>query len=126
VTGPEIDTNILRLVEALNALPGVYTFSSCWAASDWEPAAGQCGAGEFQVNFELARNHHGWRALRFIQWAIQQTDSCYDDGLGLKVWTDPEAATLCFEIHGHQADPDELAGILEKSCRGSKRRATWA
>lgn len=114
----KIDANIVRLVRGLNALPGVDTFSSCGGHEN--PTQGQEGQGEFQVNFHLTQNRRGWKSLKLIQWAIQQTEADLDEKIRLQVWVDPgedendpRAGILCFELRGKDTDPDELAEILE-------------
>jgi len=115
-----LDPNILRLVRALNSLPAVWTFSSCGGHEN--PSAGQEGPGEFNINFHLDQNRRGWKSLKFIQWAIQETEGDLDERIRLDVWVDPgedendpRAGILCFQVKGHPgADPNELAEILEE------------
>src|SRR5690242_14297251 len=64
----DLDRNIVSLVEALNAFRGATTVGSCGGHPD--PGPGQKPAGEWTVSFRLAPDNHGWRALEFLAWFV--------------------------------------------------------
>jgi hypothetical protein len=118
--GMPIDERVKFLVDVLNSLPGIETFSSCGGHDN--PAKSQCPADEFYVCFGLRELKKGMRSLRRIAWAAL----CFPGGEGgkvdLTVWwngdeeQDPaESMPLSFELRGSEgADPDELATLIEE------------
>jgi len=69
----EIDSSIRRLVEELNAFPGVVTFSSC--GGHREPLTpSQRPLGEFEVNFNVYPLLGGWRSLELIASALVESE----------------------------------------------------
>jgi hypothetical protein len=111
---PEIDANIRSLVNALNALPALTTFSSCGGHPEPDPNTAQVPEGVFYVCFDVAQSAMGWRALVLIAWA------CGEVGGDLEAWfnadvddDDPrlDVDALCFELRGY-GDPDDIETLL--------------
>ncbi len=69
-----MDPNIKNLVEALNKIPGVRTFSSCEGHIGRDLKPSQCIYGEFSVCMTISRDEQGWSAIEFISWILFQFD----------------------------------------------------
>ena len=131
----KIDTNVLTLVKAINAIPGISTFSSCGGHDN--PRPNQAPAGTFTVSIDADRNSAGWRGLTVLSRAV--ADYGHVD---LIAWFNgdddtpaDEVECLCFELRGTTpAVADELAdvisttlaGILPDRCRYSSFNRIWA
>jgi hypothetical protein len=112
--GHEVDANLVRLVDALNELPGVRTFSSC-GGHEGQTNAGQCRPGEFYVNFDVPYNKLGWKALEYAVKAIDifEQSSQRHQLVVLQPWLNP---ALCWQLKGHgvtDVDIEALAEIFE-------------
>lgn len=64
----ELDPNIIRLVQALNAYHGVKTNGSCGGHPN--PVMGQWSEGRYYVKMRITQNRLGWLVLEFLAWAI--------------------------------------------------------
>jgi hypothetical protein len=110
-----IDERVCRLVEVLNELPGIDTFSSCGGHDDHEHG-GRCPADEFYVNFRVDVVRGGMAGLAVIAFAA---GAC--ENVGVNVWcntADPADAieTLSFEIRGVEGtEPGELADCINNA-----------
>jgi len=110
-----MDSRVARLVSALNAIPGVHTYSSCGGHA--VPGAGQVARDKFYVSFDLGRNRQSWRALGLVTPAVDKTAAGEKGNVCIRPWIssdadDPDA--LSFSLEGRRgADPDEIAHWLE-------------
>jgi hypothetical protein len=117
---PKIDARVQRLVSALNAIPGVYTYSSCGGHA--APAEGQVARDRFTVSLDLERTARGWKALELIQFAIHKSSAADAENIIIRPWRNGDGTwkpgALSFSLDGRRfADPDELAGIIEALLR---------
>jgi hypothetical protein len=108
--GIEVDDNMVRLIDVLNSIPAVDTFSSCGGHDD--PKSSQVAAGRFTVSLSIEQNRHGWVALGLLARAIIPMDS-----VTLHPWdnSDPEEdeePMLDWALSG-SVSPDALAEIIE-------------
>jgi hypothetical protein len=67
-----IDKKIANLVEALNKLPGIYTYSSCVGHDN--PTQGQRQKDNWYVAFDCEKTENGWKSIDIITQAIDITD----------------------------------------------------
>ena len=113
-----LDSNMVGLVNALNAFPGVQTIGSC--GGHVAPTGGQWEEGTFYVNVVFDDTEHGYFALEFLAWAINNDYR----RAGYKVMLYPYAPPpylnepgncLRFHLEGYGADPDELAVTLDQA-----------
>jgi hypothetical protein len=118
-----VEERVRRLVDELNLIPGIYTFSSCGGHSDPQP--GQSEDGVFEISFSVFPLEGGWFGLERIAFAIWMDLS--DDRSGELARTDMTAwwnggerfdeGWIDFALTG-TGDPDELAETLVKVGRG--------
>jgi hypothetical protein len=119
----ELDPNIVALVEALNAFKGVETIGSCGGHQD--PGPGQEPAGEWIVIFRLAPDEHGWRALEFLAWLVNNNARRRGSKLCLEPFAAPPylntpGESLVFHLTGRGGeDPEGFARMLDESRRQS-------
>jgi hypothetical protein len=115
----EIDENMVELVEAINDIRGLSTFSSCGGHDS--PKAGQVEAGRFTVSFSADLGDAGWRGLTLLSCAVREYIGEIDaDVVCLQAWfnghdsddaDDPEF--LCFDLTGEApAVPQQLAEVI--------------
>ncbi len=118
----DIDKKVRNLVEALNRLKGVWTYSSCGGHSD--PNECQAPKNQFYVCFNVSRSSKGWRALDVIAWAVYEASS--DAGLpdssrkalSVEIWHNsvggcpPARGTSSFEMRGKNVHPDRVTRYL--------------
>src|SRR5215469_17151874 len=64
----QIDERVKFLVDVLNSLPGIETFSSCGGHENPDTTS-QCPADEFYVRFTVRESREGMRSLRRLGWA---------------------------------------------------------
>jgi hypothetical protein len=102
LVGVQIDKRVVRLVDALNTLPGVTTVSSC--GGHRRPALGQVGPGRFYVSLDISRRQATWRSLETILVTIAALG-----GTALEPWID--GGGIRMDIGG-TADPNLLASTL--------------
>ncbi len=102
----DLDQNMVRLIKALNAIPGCTT-RACCGGHDPKEHQGQAGKDEYYVSMLFAQNWLGWQALNRVTQAVQFcrpevwfTPTASDDGL-LDFWLSAKG------------DPDTLAKLLE-------------
>jgi hypothetical protein len=99
-----VEPRVQKLVDALNALPGVYTFASC-GGHDRATSVKDVAAREFYVNFSIELDEGGWDSLERI---VETRYHVKHGWVGVTVWHD--TAGVNFELHGYDdAAPDELA-----------------
>src|ERR1043165_4096757 len=107
------DPRVRNLVDVLNSLPGVYTFSSCGGHED-NGHSGRCPADEFYVNIELD-GAPGLHSLGIIAFAAAEVDF---ENIAVVVWSNTDEAehageAVGFEIYGIDGvDPDALAAAI--------------
>ena len=119
---PEQDERVARLVHALDAFPGVESYSSCGGHPP-PLEESQCPANEFFVCFDVGREERGWRALEFIAWAAAEAaDGAKEIATSgtpsarVITWVksdEPGVGTVSFELSGTDFHPDEVAILLE-------------
>ena len=119
MTDLEIDANMVELVDAINDIPGLSTFSSCGGHDN--PTAGQVAAGRFTVSIDVDLDDSGWRGLTLLSCAVREyIEALEDDAVCLSAWfngvdeddaDDPDL--LCFDLSGEApAAPQQLAEII--------------
>lgn len=114
-----VDPGVRKLVAAMNALPGVWTYSSCEGHA--HPRLGQHSKGEFGVTFDVSQSYRGWRALDVLSRAAM---SMAPDRVEIIAW---DNGYLSFEIHGKGgADADEFAGRIRRMAAAEARRRAKA
>jgi tRNA(Phe) wybutosine-synthesizing methylase Tyw3 len=97
-----IENRVQKLVDVLNKLPDVETFSSCGGHEN--PEEYQAPSDKFFVRFTVKKTRKGWRSLELLVWAIHNTDF---ERLTLEVYN-PESTKrgMAFEIYGCESvDP---------------------
>ena len=116
--GPSIDPAIGRLVNALNAFEGIETIGSCGGHP--EPLkGGQWPAGTWYVKFCVDKNAHGWRALEFLAWLINNDYQRAGHHVILLPTAPPPylnepGQVLHFALEGSDGeDPDALASWMD-------------
>lgn len=117
----QIDERVKFLVDVLNSLPGIETFSSCGGHENPDTTS-QCPADEFYVRFAVRESQEGMRSLRRLGWATLCFPGGEDGLVDLSVWWKDdeeegpaESVPLSFELYGSEgADPDELAALIEE------------
>lgn len=114
----ELDTNIVKLVQALNRYPGVMTVGSCGGhevisnPSQWQ-------AGTWYVKFSLPSGKFGWYLLEHLAWVINEDYRGSGRSVILLPISPPPylntvGQSLRFVIEGYDGEnPDELADFLE-------------
>jgi hypothetical protein len=108
-----LDSNIVTLVRALNAFPGITTIGSCGGHDN--PTGVQRSAGEWFVTFRVAHTKGGWRALEYIAgvtlldpWRTSLTVNTSQPGHAT-------GRSLFFALEGWEdADPDRVAAYLTR------------
>lgn len=140
----ELDPPIVKLVRAMNGLPGIETTGSCGGHA--EPiSAGSLPADEWIVAFRLepwdpgalvaVPTREAWISLEWLAWLINdETDyeaagmavpvnRPYRPGVKLRPWSRPPylyypGRTIGFAIEGSRGEggmePDELAALIDR------------
>lgn len=105
-----IENRVQKLIDVLNKLPDVETFSSCGGHEN--PEADQLPADQFFVYFNVKKTIKGWKTLELLVWAIHNTDF---DRLMLNIWNEEhDKRRIAFEILGiENVEPNDLADTLE-------------
>lgn len=107
----QLDPNIVTLVQALNAFPGIATIGSCGGHEN--PTEVQRPLGEWFVTFRVAHTGGGWRSLEYIAGSI--TLDPWRTMLTVHT-SQPGQATgraMFFSLQGRDfADPDRVARYL--------------
>ena len=109
----ELDANIVHLVRALNAFPGISTIGCCGGHEN--PSEIQRPLGEWFVTFHVAHTKGGWRSLESIAGAV--TLDPWRTSLTTHT-SQPGHATgrsLFFSLQGWEfADPERIAAYLDR------------
>ena len=113
------DRNMVDLIEALNAFPGIETFGSCGGHKNPTPA--QWEKGTFYVKFDVAWNEDGRFSLEFLAWLVNSVCPHLDqlNGIQLLPYAHPPylntpGECLSFVIEG-QGNPRRLAKEVKKA-----------
>ena len=111
----ELDSNMVEICKALNKFKGIRTVSSCGGHGN--PAPYQRPVGSWSVSFTVEHNEHGWRALEFLTWVINNTLARSGFQVHLSPYSPPPylndpGTTLTFSIDGEGIDPDKCAEEL--------------
>jgi hypothetical protein len=117
---PNPDLPIAKLVDALNEFVGIETIGSCGGHAT-PKHEGQWPEGTWYVKFRVGRNAHGWRALEFLAWLVNN-DSRYKAGRSILLVPDalpPMLNTpgrmLTFVLEGERGEnADRLADEIRK------------
>jgi len=128
----EMDDNVQSLLEAINSLPGLQTFSSCGGHP--QPDQGQAPEGHFYVNFYLDPDAAGWDSLGRLAYAAahflgeEEEPGEFEQYVGtatITVWwnsdLDAYIDATCFEIAGN-CSPEALSNEI-RALRVAQRRA---
>lgn len=113
-----IEIRVQKLIDVLNRLPDVETFSSCGGHENSEIAI-QLPADQFFVRFTVKKTRKGWESLELLVWAIYNTDL---DRLTLDVWNRENMKRgIAFEIYGtDNVNPDVFARVLKDIMKTEK------
>lgn len=109
----QLDPNIVGLVRALNALPGITTIGSCGGHEN--PGETQRPLGEWFVTFRVLHRRGGWRSLESIAGATTLDPwrtrlSAHSSRPG-----QPSGRSLFFSFQGWEnADPQRIAHYLNR------------
>ena len=114
-----IDASIQCLVDALNAFEGIHTIGSCGGHP--EPLnGGQWPAGSWYVKFRVDKSAHGWRALEFLAWLINNAYQQAEHHVTLYPTAPPpylhdRGTVLAFALDGYEGeDPNALACWMDQ------------
>jgi len=114
-----IDPLIQRLVDALNAFDGIQTHGSCGGHP--EPLLrGQWPAGSWYVKLRVDKTEHGWRALEFLAWLINnayQRDAHHVTlyPVAPPPYLNTPGQVLSFALEGFDGEnPDALADWMQQ------------
>jgi hypothetical protein len=114
-----IDPVIQRLVDALNAFAGIRTHGSCGGHA--EPLrGGQWPAGTWYIKFRVDKGEHGWRALEFLAWLINNAYQRDEHHVTLYPIAPPPylngpGQVLSFALEGYaNENPDVLADWIQQ------------
>jgi hypothetical protein len=114
-----IDPLIQHLVDALNAFDGIRTHGSCGGHP--EPLlGGQWPAGSWYVKFRVDKSEHGWRALEFLAWLINNAYQRDEHHVTLYPVAPPPylnepGEVLSFALDGYDGeDPNALADWMDQ------------
>ncbi len=114
-----VDPGVRKLVAAMNALPSVWTYSSCEGHE--APAGCQCPAGRFYVAFSVSRSYRGWRALNVLTRAASAMQT---GPVQVVAWENGDPS---FQVDGADgADADEFAGRIRRMAAAEARRRAKA
>lgn len=106
-----VEPRVRRLVDALNNIAGIETFSSCGGHEDPDP--GQMPLGEFSVDFFITKTARGWEVLDELASLTTAFDVLIIAG---NVGNDYPGSLLSFFLTGG-SDPDEIAVIIEENTK---------
>jgi hypothetical protein len=105
----ELDENIVPLVMALGALPGVFTKSSCGGHEKPQREEAQRPQGEWYISF-VASGWGGAYSLATLALALTRGMA---DGVSLKVeWDGKIAPICCLEGRGGKTTPEQAAALI--------------
>lgn len=112
----ETDSRVADLVQTLNALPDVYTCSSCGGHKDPGNRENPAPEGYFYIQFIVEPTENGFLSLGIIDLAARNVDT---DNLAVKVLNCTDNPKLVmFHILGKAGvDPDEYAAEIQSLCR---------
>lgn len=112
------DRNMLNLIDALNAFPGIETFGSCGGHKNPTPA--QWAEGTFYVKFNVAWNEDGRFSLEFLAWLVNSVCRHIEQLKGIQLlpfapppYLNTPGECLCFVIQG-RGNPRKLAKEMKK------------
>jgi hypothetical protein len=116
---PELDENIISLVQALSRYPLLITLGSC-GGHEVKDNPSQWDAGTWYVTFRLPATKGGWLVLEHLAWAINHDYRSGNPDVSLLPKSPPPflntpGEMLRFAIEGYNgADPDDLAQFLKR------------
>ena len=113
----ELDSNIVKLVRALNSFEGIRTIGSCGGHANPKPY--QRPEGEWEIVFNVDHNEEGWFALEFLTWFVNNNLSRQEHEVYLSLNSFPPSINipgeaLYFGLEGSGVDPDWLAKELRQ------------
>lgn len=117
----EMDSNIVSLAKAINAIPGIYSVSSCGGHHDNTPH--QLPWGRWEVMFQLdltdedSPTSEAWLSLEALAYSISKCFRRGDGELSIGAWSPaPDlngfGESITFTLKGKDVDPDVLAKFL--------------
>jgi hypothetical protein len=102
-----LDSNVERLVAAMNRCPGVCAFSACGGHAS--PDLGHAPEGEFNVRFTVQPSPAGWRSLELI------LSICGKDAALVAWWVaeDHLPGAIAFQLEGRgERTPERMADAI--------------
>ena len=112
VKPPKIDRAVRPIVDALNAIPGISTYSSCGGHAK-RTCVSQVEAGTFSVSFGVERTRRGWSALDRLTEAVGEAASPATD---LVAWFN---GAVDFALTGPHADARAIVAWLRQTREAS-------
>ena len=116
----QVDRRVRLLVEALNELPAVETFSSCGGHDQPDEAMSQVPADQFYVSFNVTPSEQGWQSLALVIWAAETSEIAAGQGEAtVRAWynnLDPKYEgpdRLAFTVRGRGISPDVIAQNIQ-------------
>lgn len=114
----ELEPNIVSLVRALNSFDGIQTTGSCGGHPDPKPY--QNPEGSWDIVFDVENCEHGWFALEFLTWFINNKMVREKHHVMVLPHAFPPflnipGEALYFSLDGMGVDPDWLAQELLKA-----------
>jgi hypothetical protein len=118
----ELDKNVVQLVKVLNSFRGIKTIWSCGGhPPPIKPY--QYPTGAWEVAFMITRDDHGWFALEFLAWLVNNSASKNKIPVYLSLDAAPPflnqpGEVLCFALKGRDnLDPNKFAKFIVKNMR---------
>ena len=111
----ELDANIVGVCRALNRFRGVCTIGSC--GGHRRPKSYQMPKGSWDVLFTVEHSEHGWHALEFLIWYVNNNLRRRGLKVSLDAYSPPPylnepGQSLYFAIYARGLDPDTFSEEL--------------
>ena len=117
----DLDSNIVVVCKSLNRFRGIYTIGSCGGHADHFPY--QLPEGTWQVLFRVTHDEHGWFALEFLTWLVNNHLRRLGHKIVLDLYSAPPylnepGKTLYFDLWSASLSPGSFARQLEERKAG--------